>query len=298
MNTRARVKAVPALLAASIGLSSFGNLLEVQAHDGHTAAKLQPTGFEELNLAIEEGGVTGMPEAIEAGRYLVNVTGPAMGEMGPSGFVIAQLPEGLTAEQAFEDAQAATEGPPEWFLDVHWGGGAAILQGTEAWVILDFTPGAWHVTTLNGSTLAVPFEVTGEFPTEAEAPEANVELDMFEMDFKVLSGEFVAGENLVTVHNSGAQIHFVEVLSVPDGTTEEQVDALFNSYMTGTPEPDMLQEADTMPVFYSPEQSPDVSMTFPITLEAGSYLFTCWIPDPETGLPHAMSGMHELITVE
>lgn len=297
MNTRARVKAVPALLAASIGLSSFGNLQEVLAHDGHTAAKLQPTGFEEINLTIEESGVVGMPETIEAGRYLFKVTGPEPGEMGPSGFQIAQLPEGLTAEQAFEDAQAATDAPPEWYLETHWGGGAALAQGTETWVVLDLTPGAWHITTLQGTTLAVPFEVTGEFPADAAAPEANVELDMFEMDFKVLSGEFVAGENVVTVHNSGAQLHFVEVLQVPDGTTEEQVDGLFNSYMTGTPEPDMLNEADTMPVYFSPDQSPDVSMTFPMTLEAGSYLFTCWIPDPETGMPHAMLGMHELIEV-
>lgn len=297
MNTRARVKAVPVLLAASMGLGSFGSLQDVLAHGGHRAAKLQPTGFEEIDLVIEESGVTGMPESIEAGRYLVNLTGPAMGEMGPSGFQILQFPEGLSLEQAMEEAQAATDGPPPWYLDAHWGGGAALTQGTETWVVLDLTPGAWHITTLEGSTMPVAFEVTGEFPTDAATPEANVELDMFEMDFKVASGEFAAGENVVTVHNSGELLHFMEVNQVPDGTTEEQVDALFNSYMTGTPEPDMLNEADMMPVFFSPDQSPDVSMTLPITLEAGSYLFVCWIPDPETGLPHAMSGMHELIEV-
>ena len=297
MNTRARVKAVPVLIAASVGLTSFGRVFGHEGHD-HGIAKLQPTGFEEINLTIEESGVTGMPESIEAGRYLVNVTGPEPGEMGPSGFTIVQLPEGLTAEQALEDTLGATEGPPEWYLDVIWGGGAAIVEGTEAWVVLDLTPGTWHVTTLQGSTLAVPFEVTGEFPAEVEDAGASVELDMFEMDFQVLSGEFVAGENIVTVHNSGAQIHFVELLAVPDGTTEEQVDALFNSYMTGTPEPDMLDESQTMPVFYAPEQSPGVSMTFPLNLEAGTYLFTCWVPDPETGMPHAMIGMHELISIE
>lgn len=297
MNTRARVKAVPALLAASLGLSSFGSLQDVLAHEGHTAAKLQPTGFEEIDLVIDENGITGMPESIEAGRYLFNVTGPEMGEMGPSGFQITQLPEGLTAEQAYEDAQAATEAPPEWYLDAHWGGGVALVQGTETWVVLDLTPGAWHITTLQGTTLPVPFEVTGEFPADAAAAEANVALDMFEMDFKIVSGEFVSGENIVTVHNSGAQLHFMDVMKVPDGTTDEQVEALFNSFMTGTPEPGMLNEEDAMPVYFSPDQSPEVSATFPITLEAGSYLFTCWVPDPETGMPHAMLGMHELVEV-
>lgn len=297
MNTRARVKALPVLVAASAGLTSLGKAF---AHDGHVhgTAKLQPAGFEEINLTIEEDGVTGMPESVEAGRYLVKVTGPEMGEMGPAGFMIVQLPDGLTAEQSLEDSLGATEAPPEWYLDVTFGGGATIHEGTEAWVILDLTPGAWHVTTLQGLTLPVPFEVTGEFPADVEDTGATVELDMFEMDFKVLSGEFVAGENLVTVHNSGEQIHFVEVLQVPDGTTEEQVEALFNSFMTGTPEADMLDESQVTNRLYTPEQSPGVSMTFPISLEAGTYLLTCWVPDPETGLPHAMMGMHELITVE
>ena len=297
MNTRARVQAVPVLLAASVGLTSLGKAFAHEGHD-HGTAKLQPTGFNEINLAVEESGITGMPETVEAGRYLVKVTGPEPGEMGPSGFTIAQLPEGLTAEQAFEDSQNATEGPPEWYLDVIWGGGGVIAEGTEGWVILDLTPGSWHVTTLQGYTLAVPFEVTGEFPADVADAGATVELDMFEMDFKVLSGEFAAGENIVTVHNSGAQIHFVEVIQVPDGTTEDQVNALFNSYMTGTPEPDMLDESQIMPLFYTPEQSPGVSITFPLGLEAGTFLLTCWVPDPETGMPHAMIGMHELITVE
>lgn len=296
MNTRARVKAVPVLLAASVGLTSLG---KVFAHDGHEATpSVAPTGFEEINLTIEEDGVTGMPESVEAGRYLVKVSGPEMGEMGPSGFMIMQLPEGLTAEQAYEDTMAATESAPEWYLDVHWGGGAAIFEGTEAWAVLDLTPGSWHVSTLFGSTVPVPFEVTGEFPAEPEDPGATVELDMFEMDFKVVSGEFVAGENLVTIHNSGAQIHFIDVMQVPDGTTDEQVDGLFNFFMTGTPEAGMLEESEAMPVYYAPDQSPGVSVTLPINLEAGSYLFTCWVPDPETGMPHAMLGMHELISVE
>lgn len=296
MNTRARVKAVPVLLAASVGLTSLGRAFAHQGHDATPA--VAPTGFEEIELTIEESGVTGMPESVEAGRYLVKVTGPEMQDMGPSGFQIVQLPEGLTAEQALEDTMAATDAPPEWYLDSTWGGGAAILEGTEAWVVLDLMPGSWHVVTLHGTTLAVPFEVTGEFPADVEDAGTTVELDMFEMDFKVLSGEFVAGDNMVTVHNSGAQIHFVELLGVPDGTTDEQVEGLFNSFMTGTPEPDGLAETDIMPVFYAPEQSPGVSMTFPLHLEAGTYLFTCWVPDPETGMPHAMIGMHELINVE
>lgn len=297
MNTRMRVKALPVLLASSLGLAPIIPITQAVARDRRTLALLQADEFPTIDLVIEEAGVTGMPESLEAGRYKVNVTGPEPGEMGPAGITIAQLPEGLTPEQAFEDTQSATDSAPEWYLDAHWGGGFALATGTSAWGILDFTPGAWVVTTLFGSTLPVAFEVTGEFPADVAEPDANVVLDMFEMDFKIESGEFVAGENLVTIRNTGAQIHFTDVLKVPDGTTEEQVELLLNSFMTGTPEPDGLQEEDGVPVLTVPEQSPGVSQTIQMTLDAGTYLFICFIPDPETGAPHAMLGMHELVTI-
>lgn len=296
MNTRTRVKAIPVLLAASLGLGSMGKAF---GHESHVHASLQPTGFPELELAIEESGVTGIPESVEAGRYLVNVTGPEMDpEMSPAGVIFVQLPEGVTAEDAYEQTMAATESMPEFYMETFFGGGVAILSGTEAWVVVDLTPGAWHATTMQGTTLAVPFEVTGEFPADAANPEANVILDMFEMDFSIEEGEFVAGDNTVTIKNSGAQPHFTEVLSVPDGTTEEQVAALFDSFMTGTPAADGLDETAMMPVAFVPEQSGGTQVTVQLSLEAGTYLLTCWVTDPETGMPHAMLGMHELITVE
>ena len=296
MNTRTRVKAIPVLLAASLGLGTIGKAI---AHEGHAVASLQPTGYDEISLTAEEAGVTGMPESIEAGRYLVKVTGPEMDpEMGPAGVSFGQLPEGITVEQAFEEAQAATDAPPAWYLDTHWGGGVAIAQGTEAWVILDLTPGEWMVSTLFGSTLPVAFEVTGEFPADAAEPEADVVLEMFEMDFRIAEGEFKAGDNIVTLNNTGAQLHFTDVMKVPDGTTEEQVEALFNSFMTGTPDPNGLDESEAIPVAMAPDQSAGVSQTLVFTLEAGTYLLTCWAPDPETGAPHAMLGMHELLVIE
>lgn len=297
MNTRMRVKAIPAIIATSLGVSLLGGPASAFAYRGLLPRAAQPNGFDEINLTVDENGVTGMPESIAAGRYLVNVTGPEMTEMGASGFVIVQLPEDKTAEQAFEESMAATDGPPAWFLDVHFGGGYSLYQGTEGWAILDLTPGKWHISTPYFTSLPVAFEVTGDFPTDLTEPEANVALDLFEMDFKVTEGAFVEGDNVVTLHNSGAQIHFVEMMKVPEGTTDEQVEALFNSFMTGTPEPDGLQMEEATPVLVAADQSPGVSQTMPITVEAGTYLLACWVADIETGMPHAMLGMHELLVI-
>lgn len=296
MNTRARVKAIPMIMAASLGLANFDKMI---AHENHSRASLQPADLDELNLTIEEAGVTGMPESIEAGRYLVKVTGPEPGEMGPTGVAFVQFPEGVTAESAFEETQANQEEMPSWYLDTHFGGGVMLSQGTESWVVLDFTPGTWVVSTLFGTTLGVEFEVTGDLATDLADPKANVTLELLEMAIRVSDGEFVAGENVVTVVNNGAQIHFVDFGLVPDGTTREQVESLMDSFMTGTPPAeDGLQEDDFVPLTYVVDISPGVSETLPLTLEAGTYFLTCWIPDTESGAPHAMMGMWELITVE
>ncbi len=301
MNTRARVKALPVMVAASIGLGSITGMGKALAHSGHvhTSLNLQPTGLEEINLTIEDDGVNGMPETIEAGRYLVKITGPEPGEMGAAGVAFAQLPEGLSAQDAYDSVVENPNEMPSWYLDTHFGGGATITHGTESWAVLDLTPGDWIVTTLYGSTLGFEFEVTGELPADMPAVEANVTLDLHEMVIRVAEGEFVAGENVVTVTNSGAQIHFVDIGTLPDGTTREQVEALLDSFMTGTPPAtDGLQEDDLMPVAYLPDISGGVSQTLPLTLEPGTYFLSCWVPDPESGMPHAMMGMWDLIVVE
>lgn len=296
MNTRARVKAIPMIMAASFGLA---NLDKMAAHEAHARANLQPAGLDEINLTIEESGVTGMPESITAGRYLVKVTGPEPGDMGPTGVAFVQFPDGVSAESAFEDTLATPDAMPSWYLETHFGGGVMLSQGTESWVVLDFTPGQWVVSTLFGTTLGIEFEVTGQMAEDLPDPDANVTLELVEMAIRVSDGAFVAGENVLTVVNNGAQIHFVDFGQVPDGTTREQAAALMDSFMTGTPPAgDALQESDFIPLTYVVDISPGVSETVPLTLEAGTYFLTCWIPDAESGAPHAMMGMWDLVVVE
>ncbi|MBA2759415.1 MAG: hypothetical protein H0U38_06960 [Chloroflexia bacterium] len=59
-----------------------------------------------------------------------------------------------------------------------------------------------------------------------------------------------------------------------------------------------LDLADIVPVADSAEQSTDTTMWMPLTLEPGTYVGICFVPDPETGLPHAAMGMYIVFTVE
>ena len=110
---------------------------------------------------------------------------------------------------------------------------------------------------------------------------------------------FVVGENVVKVENVGAQPHFVELSKVPDGTTEENVEATIATWMGGTPEAEPLAEEDFVPVSFSNEQSGGTVQWAVMTVtEPGTYAAMCWIPDPETMMPHAAMGMYTIIEIE
>lgn len=300
MNTRARVTALPTLLAAGIGLGAFGNLASAFADESSTPATGMPEGFPELDLNLEMAGITGMPDETTAGRYLVKLTGMVSSDssQGPTGALFLQLPEGVTPESAVADTLANPESVPTWYLNAHFGGGVQLGADGTGWAILDMTPGDWVVTTFYGTTLPVAFKITGEMPADLPEVTSNVQIELSEMVIQIKEGAFVAGENIVAVHNAGTQIHFVDISKVPDGTTNDQIDALMEWEMTGTPPAEGgLTEDDFVELAYFPELSGGVTQFQPITLEAGTYFLACWAPDPETQIPHAMMGMWTLITV-
>jgi hypothetical protein len=144
----------------------------------------------------------------------------------------------------------------------------------------------------------VPFEVTGELPADLPEPEAAATLAMGEMFIELREGTLAAGENLVKLVNEGAQPHFVDFSLVPDGTTNDNIAATIQMEMGATPEAEPLDMAATMPAAYLPEQSTGVTAWHAVSLEAGTYAVMCWISDPETGMPHAMLGMHNVVVVE
>lgn len=50
---------------------------------------------------------------------------------------------------------------------------------------------------------------------------------------------------------------------------------------------------------YAPSQSAGTTQWIAVDLQAGSHWIACWVPDPANeGLPHAMEGMLQLVTIE
>lgn len=312
MNTRTRVTAIPALIAAGALTTLPGLLKTAAAHQ--EAATPGPLGAPEvpaawLDLGLPSIDVTigeaieGVPESIEAGRYLVTVRG----EPGPDDFalgaVFLQLPEGLSFDDAMAQAAEATEDVPAFFYESIFAGGVAALVPagqTSASGVVDLAEGAgqWIALDPSFTRMPVPFAVTGELPADLAEPESNATIGMGEMYIELNEGTLAAGENLIKLVNEGVQPHFVEIMGVPEGTTNENITAAIEAEMGATPSAEPLDMSAAMPAAYLPEQSAGVTAWHAVSLEAGTYGVICWITDPESGMPHAMLGMHNVFVVE
>jgi hypothetical protein len=279
-------------------------------------------GFPELTVTISDSAFEGVPDQLDSGMYLVHATysGSQSGNV-----VFMQLPEGMTSSDLMTalgggdtggatGSPAATGGeeggggePPEWFYTTYIAGGAGVGPGQTAHFVIALQPGNYIVWAEDPSALQTPVDlaVNGS-PATAEAssgtsPQADVTISEVATDngfaFQFDGGP-AAGVQVVAVTNNSDQPHFVEFDRVPDGTTREDVDALLQSFMSGTPMAGGLTEEDFQPVYFVGTQSAGTTQWHEIAFEAGTYVASCWIPDPTRGgTPHAMEGMHDVVTI-
>lgn len=286
------------------------------------ASGLADLGLPELKITVTADAYEGIPEEMEAGRYLVTVT--AAEEAGEFGGGVAFVqPVGMTAEEFLALAagppdQANVEGtppadseememgglPPELF-DFTFAGGTYAEPGQTAEIVLDLAPGEWvaWADDPEAAQEAVVFTVTGEMPSDLPEPESSATLRMGEYLIDVSEGQLTAGEQIIKVENVGAQPHFVASAIGPDGMTEDQVATVLaeemEAEMTGTPPAysDLNPEEDFGEGFYTATQSNGTAVWVPVNLEPGTHLLSCFFPDIADGTPHAYKGMYAVVEV-
>jgi hypothetical protein len=129
---------------------------------------------------------------------------------------------------------------------------------------------------------------------------------MGEYFIEVSAGELTTGSYVVRIDNIGAQPHFVGWVQVPDGITEESIDAVLqaemDAEMTGTPpaypeefnsDEDILAE-----IAFTGTQSTDTSQWLHVDgVEAGTHVLICFFPDLNDGMPHALHGMYTIVEI-
>jgi hypothetical protein len=289
-----------------------------------TAATFADTmGLPELRVQITETAYEGLPAETPAGRYLLTLEVEAA-EGGGLNFL--QLPEGMSFDDfmavlagppaASPEAMEGTPGaeaappegeggdrPPEWYFQAEMAGGTAAFAGT-AQAIIDLTPGEWVAWAgyPDAPQAPVGLSVTDEAGATPEAgaePAADVTVTMFEYDFTV-QGTLTPGSHVFAVTTVGAQPHEMFMLRSPGPVTEEQIAQVLEMEMQGgtpAPDADVPNPDEFIPVVSMTPLSMGKTGWIPVTLEAGTYIVLCFVPDIESGMPHAYHGMYQVITV-
>jgi hypothetical protein len=306
------------LVSITLSIAGFGGVAAQDATP--TSATFADTmGLPELRVQVTESAYEGLPAETAAGRYLLTLEVSAA---EGAGLNFLQLPEGMTFDdfmavltgqpaaspEAMEGTPGAEAGPPEgapdWYFQAEMAGGTAAFGGT-AQAIIDLTPGEWVAWAgfPDAPQPPIGLTVTGEAgatPAAGAEPAADVTVSMYEYDFTV-EGSLTAGGHVFAVTTVGAQPHEMFMLRSPGPVTEEQIAQVLEMDMQGgtpAPDADLPNPDEFIPVTSMTPLSMGKTGWIPVTLEAGTYIILCFVPDIESGMPHAYHGMYQVITVE
>jgi len=298
---------IASVLAFSI--CGFGLLPVGVAQEATPESAFADLGLPELNVSVSAAKIDGIPETLEAGRYLLTVNAATDLEFGggveflqPVGVTVDEyLAENTGAEEASPVAEGEEEfgGPPPFFYESVIAGGIYAPPGGSAQGVIDLPPGEWIVEgDPDSSQMPVAFEVTGEMPTDLPEPESGATISMGEYIIQVSEGELTSGTQVVKIENIGAQPHFIVAGYTTVDITEDDVAAVLEADMTGTPAAvDFDPDEDFEDSFSTGSQSSGTTMWVTVTLEPATYVLLCFFPDIDDSMPHAYHGMFEIVEI-
>ena len=314
LSRRAALRSLAAATVLSAALiapfSSFTRASAQQSIDSSFSNTILPTlGLPELTLERSVDGLSGMPESLPAGRYLVNYTATDV----VAYLLFAQHPAGLSEEQVLEQARAAGSGDQQqdgWI----YGGGSNADPGQTVQVVVELTAGDWKVVTSamppdgNWETdevyLARAFTVTEASATPGAAVaspvagiEANVHVEMPGMAYVMGTDTVAAGPQIWEFENTGDQAHHMVMIRTPHLVTADDISALVDSFTSATPPAGDNWFLNSTWVGYTALVSPGYTVWNEFDLEPGAYIMLCFIADIESGMPHLMMGMWTPFTV-
>jgi hypothetical protein len=294
------IGSVAASVAAALPASTVAARARQAASPEAGGSALADLDLPEITVTIAADAFTVSESEIAAGRYLVTVENQHEEILAA---VFQEMPDDATIEEMtalLTDTEVTA--PPDWYYTVHSAGGATARPGESIRFVVDLEAGRYmvHWDNVVPGLSAHQLIVTGDMPEDLPLIDADVTIEMVEMAFN-LSGDLSSGDHVVEVINAGAQPHFAEFLGVPDGTTVEDFMDLVASFGGGpdaTPAETRLSMTDISPAFMTGVLSPGATMWSELSLDPGTYLLVCFVPDTETGIPHAMLGMVDVYIIE
>jgi hypothetical protein len=300
--------ALAVLLTLTIGgfTASLATAQEATPAAGKDRLLADTMGLPELAITATADAYEGVPAETPAGRYVVTLTSE-MGADASAGVEFLMLPEEVPFDDFLTALTESMEGPPAWYYQTYHAGGLSTDPESTSQGIFDLRPGTyvvWSAGDFEAMQPPVEMTVTGEAATPAAAaePSAGATVTMFEYGFTI-DGELEPGPQLLKVANVGAQPHFMILVQPNEPVTKEQVGMLLEAEMAGTPVAEAAEAAGASNpeewgfAAYAGTISMGATEWIATDLEPGTYVLVCFVPDIESGMPHAYLGMYDIVTV-
>jgi hypothetical protein len=204
------------------------------------------------------------------------------------------------AEEFSQDPSIAAKGTRDLNRDIRAFGLADVIPGTPAMVTETLPAGAYYLM----DTGAGPGP-TGPVFTTFTVRHAGHQADRLTGDrahgpvVKLTSADrFVGPQTLpargtVTVRNISDTFHFMEIQPVEKGTTDAQIQEYLDS---GSQDPPPF--LGDGPGVGLDVLSPGLQAELTYNLPKGTYVLLCFVADDVTGMPHALMGMHKVVTLK
>ncbi len=258
----------------------------------------QPTpeagDFPSLTITIHDDSYD-IPEGLTAGRYAVSVVNAGSSGSHSS---LGRLPDGVTNDVVMAAMTSNSDEDPDWFVNAgyvglpDWGAAGETRTG-----VVDLVTGNYFMFDPFVQRMAFATVADGEISTVEPASEATVE--MTEMRFILPDSGLPAGRSRLKMANIGAIAHEFQLVAVPEGPTTDQMIELFNLPFDATPTPDF--PLSQILVDYHPAAATSImagghTSWIDVDIAPGTYAVVCAVPFPG-GVPHAMQGMLDIITL-
>ena len=296
--TRTRLAGLTAALVSVAALTA-SSLIATSTADARPAGDARASAAIQFTaVSIKDDGTLGMSSMFAPGLRTFKVTATKPGQE----FFILKLKAGNTLEKLSSDVNAAFGANDlaalNRFYDGmvamigiiggpnHAGFGRVKLSAGTYWAMANPAEGAWSVDRFKKLT------VTGEASTATTTYTASI----------LAASDTAWGPNPASIptqgwlrfRNSAQSPHFIELDKLAAGKTYADFKKWIRDLHHGIEGPPPFGKVSKIEGLVSPGRS----YAFKYDLPPGLYVVSCWMPDRQSGMPHAMMGMHRALRIQ
>lgn len=287
------------ILRAAAALTAAGGLLALA---GPASASDHGAAGHRITVVGNGSSVRIDHTTVHAGTisFKVSSTNPASQNGGGSTISLFRPKQGVTLAQVFADLReelsstpaVAAKGTRDIVRDVSLYGLADVIPGYPEIVTENLRHGTYYLMDLanysgKGQPKTTRLVVTGH--AEARALYGRVHVAATSTD-RFIAPAWWPHHGTYLFRNVSDTIHFMAIVPVKDGTTDQQIQAYFSS---GSQSPPPF--ARNGPSGGNDVVSPGKTIAVSYNLPRGTYALLCFVADDVTGMPHAVMGMHKVI---